>query len=491
MIDALSAPRITLYNVRSAWAKWNSIAEDMDMRDSDISFLTEVWQKSESKKHQQAIEFMLEMTGIKYVSTPRPGVRRGGGTALACSQRRFVMSKLNVYIPSPLEACFALVKPKVPTGKVTKYICCSVYLPPKSKFSNKLSEFLVGTLNSLRSQHPGAKVIVGGDINDMKLSVLYSLDPTLKQIVKGFTNKQQTKTIDVLLMDCQDLYREPSILPPMTVDEGKVGVDSDHQGVEALPRTNLDSKGSKLREEVRVQPFPEAGLAKFGVKLMSEDWSWLDGCKQSSSDMVTRFETLTETMVKNQFPIKTVLVGPQDLPYFNEELRHLKRRRQRDYRKGKRSSQYIESKKRFEEKKIREATKYREKLVNEVKEGKRQSTYKAIRKLGNQPGEDSLRSIVLPAYVESGLSPQQCADRLADHFSAISMTVDPLDLEQFHPALRLALEEGKSYKGKPILSHHQVYTQMKHVTKPKSSVPGDIPRKLIQEFTYELAKPYF
>ena len=69
------------------------------------------------------------------------------------------------------------------------------------------------------------------------------------------------------------------------------------------------------------------------------------------------------------------------------------------------------------------------------------------------------------------------------------MTVDPLDLEQFHPALRLALEEGKSYKGKPVLSHHQVYTQMKHVTKPKSSVPGDIPRKLIQEFTYEFAKP--
>ena len=132
---------------------------------------------------------MLEMRGIKYVSTPRPGVRRGGGTALACNQERFLMSKLNIYIPKPLEACFALVKPKNPSGKITKFLCCSFYCPPKSKFANKLSEFLVVTLNSLRAQHPGAKVILGADINDMRLSVLQSLDPTLKQTVRGFTNK--------------------------------------------------------------------------------------------------------------------------------------------------------------------------------------------------------------------------------------------------------------------------------------------------------------
>ena len=167
--------------------------------------------------------------------------------------------------------------------------------------------------------------------------------------------------------------------------------------------------------------------------------------------MVKRFETQAETMVNNQFPMKTVLVGQHDLPYFTEELRHLKRRRQRDYRKGKRSIQYIESKRRFEEKKLKEAIKYREKLAVEVREGKRQSAYKAIRKLGNQPGDEGSKSIVLPAYVESGLCPQQCADRLADHFSAISMTVEPLNLDKFHPALRLALEEGKSHKDKQVL----------------------------------------
>ena len=144
LVDALSAPRITLYNMRSAWSKLDNFAEDMEMRQTDISFLTEVWQMSESKKHQGAIERLLELHGIKYVSTPRPGARRGGGTAIACSEERFHMTKLNIPIPKPLEACFTLVKPKIPTGKMSKYICVSFYSPPKSPFRNRLAEFLVG-----------------------------------------------------------------------------------------------------------------------------------------------------------------------------------------------------------------------------------------------------------------------------------------------------------------------------------------------------------
>ena len=307
------------------------------MRETDVCFLTEVWEKSESKKHQKAIESMLELQGIKYVSTPRPGVRRGGGTALACNEERFHITKLNIQIPRPLEACFTLIKPKNPTGKTNKFICCCFYSPPRSKFSNKLAEFLTATIGTLRTLHPGSRVILGGDVNDMKLGLLQALDPTLKQTVKGFTNKNQDKTLDVFLMDCQDLYQEPEILPPMSVDLGKVGKDSDHNGVEAQPRCNLIPGGSSLRQQITVQPFPESGLFKFGSELAEEDWSELLRTK-SITEMVEAFETRSKAMVDNIFPSKTVLVGPQDLPYFTEELRGLKRKRQRAYRIGKKSA---------------------------------------------------------------------------------------------------------------------------------------------------------
>ena len=42
---------------------------DMEERES---FLTEVWQKLENKKHQFKLEELFELRGIKYISIPPP-----------------------------------------------------------------------------------------------------------------------------------------------------------------------------------------------------------------------------------------------------------------------------------------------------------------------------------------------------------------------------------------------------------------------------------
>jgi hypothetical protein len=205
---------------------------------------------------------MFEMKGIHYVSTPRPGARRGGGTALACSQKKYTMVKLNVSIPRPLEACFALAKPRTPSGKINKFIVGSFYSPPRSRFNSRLAEFLAVTLGQLRADHPGCRVILGADVNDMNLDTLRALDPSLKQLVTFKTNKNLTKTLDIILTDCPELLQEPTRLPPLQVDQGKPGKDSDHHGVQVLPRTSLAPQGSSRREKITVRPFPESGLAR-------------------------------------------------------------------------------------------------------------------------------------------------------------------------------------------------------------------------------------
>ena len=55
-IQALSLPTILSYNMRSIWGKLSSFAEDMHERDCQISFLCEVWEKSENRKHQMKNE---------------------------------------------------------------------------------------------------------------------------------------------------------------------------------------------------------------------------------------------------------------------------------------------------------------------------------------------------------------------------------------------------------------------------------------------------
>ena len=133
--------------------------------------------------------------------------------------------------------------------------------------------------------------------------------------------------------------------------------------------------------------------------------------------------------------------------------------------------------------------KYREKIMDEVIQGERSSAYKAIIKLGNQPGERGQHELVLTSHQELGLTAQQSGDRLADHFSNISRTLDPLSLELFHPALRQALEDGRSSQDKPVLTQHQMYRKIKQETKPKSVVHGDVPMQIIKQFTFEYARP--
>ena len=132
-VQALSLPNILSYNMRSIWGKLDSFATDMQERAGEISFLCEVWEKSENKKHQQKIEEMLEMANIHYISTPRPGVKRGGGAAIAVNSSKFTVSKLNIPIPKPLEIVWALLRPNEHTGVVRKVILCSFYSPPNSK----------------------------------------------------------------------------------------------------------------------------------------------------------------------------------------------------------------------------------------------------------------------------------------------------------------------------------------------------------------------
>ena len=491
LVEALSVPRVTLYNARSVWSKWNNLAEDILMRQTDLCILTEVWQKQESKKHQKAIETMLERNGIKYVSTPRPGARRGGGTALACSSEKFSLTKLNVPIPRPLEACFALLKPKNPTGKLNTFICGSFYSPPKSRTKTKMAEFLSVTLCQLRAEHPDSAVILGADINDMSLDLLFSLDPTLKQIVNFHTNKNDDKTLDVIITDCRSLLQEPTRLPPLQVDQGRQGADSDHKGVEVLPRAVTANKGSAVRQRVVVQPFPESGLARFGLILQEEEWGELEEDNLTSTQMVDKFQTKSENLVDNAFPKKFVFIGDQDQPYFTEELRQIKRRRQRAYAAhGKRSDRYTALRRQFDDKLKHEATKYIDKIETEVAEGKRASAYNAIRKLGNRPGEGSRNgSFTLPSFVRDQLTPQQEADKLADYFSAISQKVEPMVEEQFPPALRQAVQEGRSSSNRPVITQHQVYLKLLRIKKPNSSVPGDVPRTLVKEFPFEYAVP--
>ena len=205
-IQALTIPNMTNYNIRALFPKIDNFARDMEERESDLSFITEVWQKLENKKHQFKLEELLEMRGIKYISTPRPGARRGGGAAIAVRMNKFSISKLNIPLPRAVEVVWGLLKPKVVTGKISTIIVCCFYSPPNSKKNRVLIDHLTVTLQSLLSKHPNAGVIISGDRNSIDISSLLSIDPSLRQTVREVTRGQ--KILDVIVTNLARYFNE-------------------------------------------------------------------------------------------------------------------------------------------------------------------------------------------------------------------------------------------------------------------------------------------
>ena len=98
---------------------------------------------------------------------------------------------------------------------------------------------------------------------------------------------------------------------------------------------------------------------------------------------------MTTKLSDIHFPLKRITISPYDKPYITEELKKIRRRRQRIYQKEGRSVSYLRVKSEFDSKLEDELSKFKNKIHEEVANGKRGSSYSAIRKLGNRPFESS------------------------------------------------------------------------------------------------------
>ena len=228
----------------------------------------------------------------------------------------------------------------------------------------------------------------------------------MKQPTRGL------RVIDIIMSNLGKFYDEPIIVPAIIPDRANKGVPSDHCGVVATPHTNPSMPKQRTKITKTIQPLPESLISVFGDKLSQLNWSNIDKA-QSPTDMVQLLQNSTSELLQTVFPKKTVHIYPDDKPWFNERLRKLKRERQRLYRKGGRNEKYLKCKQKFGDMQDVEISKYKEKILKEVTEGKRGSSYAGLRKLGSQPGESMQTGFQLPEYVEKNLSNAECAEKLA------------------------------------------------------------------------------
>ena len=480
---ALNLPSVATYNMRSAFPKIFNLKNDLLERAIDCAFLVEIWEKAENKQHQYEIEKMLELDGLKYISTARPG--GWGGAALVVNQHKFTLEKLNIMIPEKLEVVWGLLRPKNENAYFKKILACSFYSPPKSRKNLKLTDHLVTTLQILRTKYPDAPMILGADKNSMNIQPLLNCGLKLKQIVDLPT--RQGKTLSILLMNTPQYYNSPVIIPPVPCDDpSSGGVPSDHSVPVSYPHTDRHNPPLRRYRTVQCRPLPEGGMNKFGTWITSGPFE-TENKNLNPSEQARILENILLSKLDECCPSKTVKISSQDKPFMNYDLKKLHRRKQREYLKNGKSMKYDDLTKQFKTKYFTAAEKFMRHKIDDLKQTNPGRAYQILKNLGAQPGDcTDGQTFTLLNHQSDNLTEQQCADRMADYFANISREYNPLDVDLLPSRVKRRLLDQYT---PPIISEYQCYKQIVKTNKPRSVVPGDLPPDVIKEFSVELAGP--
>ena len=116
-------------NVRSLLRKINSFKKDVLERGIGLALLSEIWEVKGKKKHMSEIEKMLQLEGLKYISTPRGSYKRGGGCAIVANLTQFSLETVDVTIPRSVEVVYGLLRPKKVTTDLRVIISVAFYSP--------------------------------------------------------------------------------------------------------------------------------------------------------------------------------------------------------------------------------------------------------------------------------------------------------------------------------------------------------------------------
>lgn len=480
-------PTIAVSNLRSLIPKIRNFARDIKEREISLALLTEVWEKKQKKKHIFEIDKLLYMEGLKYISTTRPSNKRGGGAAIVADLSKFSLEKLDVTIPHNLEIVWGMLRPKSETKSgIREIIAVSFYSPPRSPKKNKLLDHILTTVHLLLSKYPNAGLVIGADKNDLNIASLITGIPRIKQLVTKVTYKN--KILDIILTNLHLFYQIPVIIPPVKPDNPTRGVPSDHSIPVASPLTSAYQNTREYKVSY-VRPLPESGIVEFEQWMNSLEWQPMLETS-SPSDQVEILENTFETKMQTIFPLKKVKISSDDKPFITAELKKLDRKIKRIYSKSGKTDRYDILKKSYDLKYKKAARKYIEKNVADLKYENPGKAYSTLKKMGAAPGDcNDEGSFSLQNHLDRNLTTEQCVEEIADHFARISQEYPPLDVARLPPDVQLKVKQPANPQDLPEVSAEEVLMKIKKSKIPKSSVPGDLPKKLVQACAQNLSTP--
>ena len=226
ILKASSLPLVAVLNARSLYNKAENFKLFMNELGIEVGIVAESWEREEF-----SLEKLLKMQNYKIHSYKRSKVKRkkqpGGACAIVYNETRFKATKLTIPVPKGVEACWLLLKPTNKSDLIEHIAIASIYVSPTSVYKTASINHIIDTIHLLRAQHDNRiNYLIAGDLNRLKIDGILDSYGPLRQIITSGTRKYAI--LENIITDLHTLYQAPQCLPPLQVDEGKAGSDSDH-----------------------------------------------------------------------------------------------------------------------------------------------------------------------------------------------------------------------------------------------------------------------
>lgn len=317
--------------------------------------------------------------------------------------------------------------------------------------------------------------LIAGDFNRVQIGEILVAYGALKQVCEVPTRGEST--LELIITDLHTVYHPPSAMPPLQVDEGKKGKDSDHNIVIFAPKTNQNFIQSRETKKIIFRPLPEDKIENFCYEFTRYDWESVY-TELKPNDKVKAFHNYLKQMLDKYFPEKVINMSNLDKKFMTPNLKLLHRQMQRElYRKGN-TDKFKQLRRKFKRIKRMTISEHFDKFVHGLKLANPKKWFKQLKHFGglNQMSTRKLKIETLEKY-----SDEECAEKVAQHFASVSQEYEPVDMSR----LPCYLPAEKP----PQVNHFQVINKIKELKRTKSTLPVDLPDKLRVECAVDLDEP--
>ena len=312
------------------------------------------------------------------------------------------------------------------------------------------------------------------DSNDLRLGPILALNPKFKQCVTEATHN--LSILDPIITDLHPFYQVPIVMEPLEADT-ETGEMSDHKMVLMKPLNTIDCEKKVETKTTETRVFSEDNFATMGRKLENFDWKFLESYPFINDRMEIFHNTLLG-LFSECFPLKKRIIYSDSEPYINDLLVKLRRKRNREYNKRRRSQKYIELESRYRDLLSKSMKRFYRKRIQSLKSTSPRQWYKNLKKLA---GYDTKEENPVVEDIKH-LSDNEQAEHIAESFSKISNDYAPLDRSKIRVE---DVSKGGIFK----TNAKEVFETISSLNSNKAVPRNDIPTRILKRFSSLLCGP--